>query len=47
MMLLDIWFISIALIKAMNFQKQKHINSLLDLAAFLKITYVNNNSVIC
>lgn len=34
MTLLDTWFISTALIKEMNFQKQKHINSLLNLAAF-------------
>lgn len=46
MMLLNISFISIALIKQMNFQKQKHINGLLNLVAFLKITCVNNNSVI-
>lgn len=30
----DIWFISIALIKQMNFQKQNHINSFLNLVAF-------------
>lgn len=34
MIVLHIWFISIALIKQMKFQKQKHINSLLNLVPF-------------